>query len=76
LDVSRILQQIRKAIEASDKTRYRLSKETGIAQSQLSRLMTGQEGLSYENLEKLADALGLEISIRPAKAKARKSKGR
>ena len=76
MDVSRILQQIRQAIEASDKTRYRLSKETGIAQSQLSRLMTGQEGLSYENLERLADALGLEIAIRPAKAKTGKSKGR
>jgi len=61
--VSYILEQIREAIRASDKTRYRLSKETGIAQSQLSRLMTGQEGLSYENLEKLADALGLVIII-------------
>ncbi len=74
--MSRILEAIRRAIEESDKTRYRLSKETGIAQSQLSRLMTGQEGLSYENLERLADALGLEITIRPAKAKAGKSKGR
>jgi len=62
--MSRILDQIRKAIEASDKTRYRLSKETGIAQSQLSRLMTGEEGLSFENLERLIDALGLEIIIR------------
>jgi len=70
--VSYILEQIREAIRASDKTRYRLSKETGIAQSQLSRLMTGQEGLSYENLEKLADALGLVIIIQPAKRIARK----
>jgi transcriptional regulator with XRE-family HTH domain len=74
--VSRILEQIRKAIEASDKTRYRLSKETGIAQSQLSRLMSGQEGLSYDRLERLADALGLEITICPAKGKTDKSKGR
>ncbi len=71
-NVSRILEQIRKAIEASDKTRYRLWKETGIAQSQLSRLMTGQEGLSYENLEHLAEALGLEIIIRPTKRKTAK----
>jgi len=70
-NVSRILEQIRKAIEASDKTRYRLSRETGIAQSQLSRLMSGREGLGYHNLEKLADALGLEIVIRPAKKKGR-----
>jgi hypothetical protein len=38
--------------------------------------MTGQEGLSYENLENLADALGLEIIIRPAKRKAGKAKER
>ena len=76
LNMSRILDQIRKAMKASAKTRYRLSKETSIAQSQLSRLMTGQEGLGHENLEKLADALGLEIVIRPAKRKARQSKKR
>lgn len=74
--MSLILGQIRNAINTSDKTRYRLSKETGIAQSQLSRLMTGQEGLSYENLEKLADALGLEIIIRPAKRKTPQRKAR
>jgi hypothetical protein len=32
--------------------------------------------LSYEKLERLADALGLEITIQPATAKAGKSKGR
>lgn len=69
-----IFEQIRKAIKASEKTRYRLSKETGIPQSQLSRLMSKQEGLSVENIEKLADAMGLEIIIQPAKCKAQKAK--
>lgn len=72
--MSRILEQIRKVIQNSEKTRYRLSKETGIAQSQLSRLMTGQEGLSYENLEKLADALGVEIIIRPGRPATKNKK--
>jgi transcriptional regulator with XRE-family HTH domain len=72
VSVSYVLDEIRKAIEAGEKSRYQLSKETGIAQSQLSRLMTGQEGVSYENLERLADALGLEIIIRPAKRKTKK----
>jgi transcriptional regulator with XRE-family HTH domain len=76
MKVSRILDQIRKAIEASDKTRYRLWKETGIDQAQLSRLMSGDSGLSYENLERLADSLGLEIIIRPAKRKSGKAKER
>lgn len=71
-----IFEQIRKAIKASEKTRYRLSKETGISQPQLSRLMSKQEGLSVENIEKLADAMGLEIIIRPAKRKTVKRKAR
>lgn len=66
-----LLDEIRKAINASNKSRYRLSKETSIPQSQLSRLMTGEKGLSFDALEKLADALGLEIIIQK-KAKRKK----
>ncbi len=62
--MSKILNDIRKAIEASNKSRYRLSKDTSIPQSQLSRLMTGESGLSVEALERLAKALELEIVIR------------
>ena len=69
--MSQILKAIRTAIKASDKTRYRLWKETGIAQSQLSRLMTGESGLSLENLERLAKALGLRIVVDGAKRKGR-----
>ena len=65
--MSKILDEIRRAIEVSDKTRYRLSKETSIPQSQLSRLMTGEKGLSFEALERLTEALGLEIIIRQRK---------
>ena len=62
--MSKILNDIRNAIEASNKSRYRLSKDTSIPQSQLSRLMTGESGLSVEALERLAAALELEIVIR------------
>jgi transcriptional regulator with XRE-family HTH domain len=62
--VSKLLDEIRQAIEASDKSRYRLSKETGIDEGQLSKLMSGTKGLSYEALERLAEALGLEIVVR------------
>jgi DNA-binding Xre family transcriptional regulator len=64
LCMSKVLDEIRKAIEASNETRYQLWKETGIKQSQLSRLMSGQSGVSVKNLERLAEALGLEIIIR------------
>ena len=60
-----VLDDIRKAIDAGDKTRYRIWKETGITQAQLSKLMRGQRGLSIEALERLVDCLGLEILIRP-----------
>jgi len=56
-----ILDDIRRAIDASDKSRYRISKETGISESHLSQLMDRTKGLSIEALEVLADCLGLEI---------------
>ena len=70
--MERILDQIRKAIKASSKSRYRMAEETGIPESQLSRLMSGEKGLSIESLERLAGCLGLEITIR----RERRRKGR
>ena len=63
--MGRLLDEIRDAIEASGKTRYRIAQESGIAESMLSRLMSGERGLSIDALETLADYLGLEIVIRP-----------
>jgi transcriptional regulator with XRE-family HTH domain len=60
-----LMSTIRKAIETSGHTRYRIAKETGIAASQLSRLVNGETGLSVESIERLADYLGLEIVVRP-----------
>ena len=68
-----ILEEVRESIERSGQTRYRISKETGISQSQLSRLMTGEQGISIEALQRLLDYLGLEIVIR---SKRRSTKGR
>ena len=62
-----VLDDIRKAINGSDKSRYRIWKETGITQAQLSKLMHGERGLSIEALERLAENLELEIVIRPKK---------
>lgn len=63
--VNELLNQLRQRISTSGKSRYALSRQTGIDQAQLSRLMSGQEGLGYGNLVKLAAALGLEIVLRP-----------
>ncbi len=67
----RLLDEIRDAIEASGKTRYRIAQESGIAESVLSRLMSGERGLSIDTLEQMADYLGLEIIIRPKRRKGR-----
>ena len=71
--VSAIYDAIRKAIAEGGKTRYRLWQETGISQAQLCEFLHGRRGMSIENLETLADELGLEIVIRP---KRRRRKGR
>ena len=62
--MGRLLDEIRDAIEASGKTRYRIAQESGIAESVLSRLMSGERGLNIDSFEKLANALELEIVVR------------
>jgi transcriptional regulator with XRE-family HTH domain len=64
--------QIRQEVDASGLTRYRISKELGIAESTMSRFMSGKGGLSMEYLDGLADLLGLDL----ASEKGRKRKSR
>ena len=64
--------ELRAAIDAADKTRYQLSKETGIAQATLSRFMHGLGGLSTSGLDKIAAALGLHLTTEQP---TRKTKG-
>ena len=40
--MAKLTDAIRKAIRSSGQTRYRIAKEAEVAQSQLSRLMTGE----------------------------------
>jgi transcriptional regulator with XRE-family HTH domain len=54
--------QIRQAIEKSGKTRYAISKATGIAEATLSRFMTGERGLPMKTLDKLGDYLDLRVA--------------
>ena len=67
-----VLTQVRRAIRTSGVSRYAISKATGIAQSQLSRLMHGENGLSIDSLERLLAFLELEIVIRPISRSRRK----
>jgi transcriptional regulator with XRE-family HTH domain len=56
--------QIREAIDASGKTRYRIAKETDIDQSALAKFYNGHRTLSMEALDRLGEFLKLEITIR------------
>ena len=72
--MGQLISEIKKAIQASGQTRYRIAKESGVAQSQLSRLMSGERGLSLDAVEQLADYLGLEIIIRPKRRRTKKGR--
>jgi len=61
--------QIRKAVKESTISRYAIYKQTGIDQAALSRFVNGKMGLSLENLDLLAEMLGLEVVSRRRKPK-------
>ena len=43
-------------------SRYEIWKATGIDQGTLSRFVAGTAGMSFQNLDRLADLLGLSIT--------------
>jgi plasmid maintenance system antidote protein VapI len=60
-------------VRASEQTPYAIAKGAKVARSQLSRLMSGERGLNTATIERLADYLGLQITIEP---KSKTTKGR
>lgn len=51
--------------EARGESRYQLSRRTGVSQATLSRIVNRQtESVSLDTLERLVDALGIEVRIR------------
>jgi hypothetical protein len=69
----RFSDEIRAAVETCGKTRYRISKETGIDAAVLCRFVQGQVGLSMDTLDTLAECLGLHVV---SERKPRVKKGR
>ena len=66
-------EQIRRAIEASGRTRYWLSQQTGIDQATLSRFMLGKAGLSMEALDSIAGIFGwtLQYESKPTSKRSK-----
>ena len=69
----RFSDQLRRAVESSDKTRYQISKETGIDQGNLARFVNQGAGLSMDSVDKLCECLGLRLVV---EGKAPRKKGR
>ena len=67
----KVTERLRQALETSPKSRYQLSKETGIDPAVLHRFLYGQSGLSSGSIDALAAALGLELKAkrRPPRSK-------
>jgi transcriptional regulator with XRE-family HTH domain len=57
-------QQLRKAIDISGLSRYRICKTTGMGEATMSRFMKKRGGLSIEMLDRVAALLELEIVAR------------
>ena len=55
--------QLRRAIDDSGLTRYRIAQETGISETALSLFYNGQRGLSMKALNALGDCLQLTIHL-------------
>jgi transcriptional regulator with XRE-family HTH domain len=53
--------QVRKALVDSGISRYRVSKDLGISQAQLSKFVNRKAGLSVGALDRLCEFLGLEV---------------
>jgi DNA-binding Xre family transcriptional regulator len=69
-----ISDQLREAIERCGKTRYRIHKETGIAESQLSRFVNDAGvSLSLKNIDKLCECIGAELVLKAEHAERKRS---
>jgi len=62
-----ISERLRNAVENAKESRYRISKETGITEGQLSRFVHGESGLTLDTIDILAEYLGLELVQRKRK---------
>lgn len=61
--MAKIFDQLRRAMKRSGKSRYAISKETGITEAALSRFANGKTGMAAENIEKVCECIGAKISI-------------
>jgi transcriptional regulator with XRE-family HTH domain len=60
-----VLDVVRKAIAFDIRSVSQIARDSGVSQSQLSRLMNGERDIAVFTLEKLAPSLGMCLRIEP-----------
>jgi hypothetical protein len=70
---NRFSDDLRRAIARSEKSRYAISKESGIAESTLSRFVNGKGGMSVAGIDRICQCIGARLVVegqpRPKKGK-------
>lgn len=64
---TKMSERIKTEIASSTVSRYRIAQDTDIAESTLSRFMSGERGLSMEALDALFEYFGLDVVRRDRK---------
>jgi plasmid maintenance system antidote protein VapI len=64
---TKLSDEIRVAVDSSGMSRYAVAKALGVAESTISRFMSGKGGLSMASIDRLAALLGLHIVVRKGK---------
>ena len=59
-DLSAVLRQL---VDDSGSTRYVIARESGVLQSSLSRAYSGQTATTFELLKKVAESLGMIVTV-------------
>ena len=67
---------VRRALLTSGLSMYRISAESGICASQLSRFLSREVGITLDTLDKLAPVLSLKLVVQKPASKIRKPKRR
>ena len=70
--MAKLTDSIRAVVRGSGQTPYAIAKGAKVARSQLSRLLSGESGMTVDTIERLADYLGLEVVIRPKSTRGSK----
>ncbi len=62
-----LIEQLRKAAQASGLSMLALAEQSGLRYMSVHRFMARNAGLTVESCERLAQALGLKVVLRPVK---------